>query len=176
MWGYKGPFIPSYSCHRSGHSSPEVPHGHLQRLRLSSPAPFPSFPFPSLDARISKAFPKIMLQADLHLTACFPGNPTTLTLRAQPLSPRAHTYRPGGSIFIPRGSASLLSPHQYPQPDVSECWLRGSGPPQSGQHTTIPPSKGLNSSDFPNGKTIRLPFCGPTLCITWLGPGHRALS
>lgn len=32
----------------------------------------------------------------------------------------------------------------------------------SSRHTMIPPSKGLNPSEFPNGKTIRSQFCGPT--------------
>lgn len=75
-----------------------------------------------------------------------------------------------------RGSASLAScvPHKYSQRDVSKCWLSRSVPKQSTQHTMTPPSKGLNPSEIPKGKTTRLQLCGPTRTHHLAWPGTQS--
>lgn len=141
--------------------------------------PFPtfsSFPFLSIFwmSGSQKHSLRNTLHADIHLIVFFPGDPTYNVEGTAPVptcsysQARWYLYSQGLYFW---SFASILRPilHQYLQPDVSKCWLSRSVSKQSSQHTMIPPSKRLNPSEFPNGKTIRFQFCGsaPTHDLAW---------
>lgn len=151
-------FAPTYVNQRVM-PAPEFPVGLTQPLPLPHSA---SFPFHRHWSQ------KHSLKNTLQVSEPASQGTQLTTYKAQSLFSDTHSHV-SSSVLIPRGctSGALLPLSALSRINTLNLAFGNDGsadksPKQSPQHTVILPSKGLNPSKFPNGKTIR-----GTILWTW---------
>lgn len=150
-------FAPTYVNQRVM-PAPEFPVGLTQPLPLPHSA---SFPFHRHWSQ------KHSLKNTLQVSEPASQGTQLTTYKAQSLFSDTHSHV-SSSVLIPRGctSGALLPLSALSRINTLNLVFRNDGsadksPKQSPQHTVILPSKGLNPSKFPNGKTMEAQFYGP---------------